>query len=112
MHARSASVSSAGNFELPTRSIADQGGEIYAGVWPEAASMRSISEFPRITARIECPVVAIQGEYTPVEAVAAPLTATLWEFQIIVLDKCGHDPWRERWAVDTFYDILERQLIS
>jgi len=29
-----------------------------------------------------------------------------------VLEKCGHDPWRERWAVDEFYDIVERHLIS
>jgi pimeloyl-ACP methyl ester carboxylesterase len=102
------------DFDLPPPSIADKGGEIYAGVWPEAASMRRTGEFLRIAARIECPVVAIHGEYdpTPVEAVAAPLTATLREFQIIVLDKCGHDPWRERWAIDTLYEILERQLSS
>jgi len=57
-------------------------------------------------------ITAIHGEYdpTPVEAVAAPLTATLRNFQMVVLEKCGHDPWRERWAVDKFYEILERQL--
>jgi len=64
--------------------------------------------------RIECAVVAIHGEYdpTPVDAVAAPLAATLQDFQIVVLEKCGHDPWRERWAVNEFYDILDGQLIS
>jgi pimeloyl-ACP methyl ester carboxylesterase len=64
--------------------------------------------------RIKCPVLAIHGDYdpTPVESVAAPLTANLRDFQIVVLDKCGHDPWRERWAVAEFYDILQRQLIS
>src|SRR5438477_6656945 len=49
---------------------------------------------------------------TPAEAVAVPLAATLRDFQMVVLDKCGHDPWRERWAVDKFYELLDRQLIS
>ena len=76
--------------------------------------MRRTGALLPIMTRIECPVIAIHGKYdpTPVEAVAAPLTATLREFHIHVLEKCGHDPWRERWAVDKFYDIVERELIS
>ena len=102
------------DFDLPTPSISDKSGEIYAGVWPEAAAMRRTGELLPIMTRIDCPLVAIHGEYdsTPVEAIAAPLAATLRDFQMVVLEKCGHDPWRERWAVDKFYDVLERQLIS
>lgn len=102
------------DFDLPAPSIAAKGGEIYAGVWPEAAAIRRNGELLPIVSRIECPVFAIHGEYdpTPVDAVATPLTATLRDFQIVVLEKCGHDPWRERWAVDEFYDILERRLTS
>ena len=101
------------DFDLPAPSIAEKGAEIYAGVWPEAAAIRRNGELLPIVSRIECAVVAIHGEYdaTPVDAVAAPLAATLHDFQIVVLEKCGHDPWRERWAVDKFYDVLERQLI-
>jgi pimeloyl-ACP methyl ester carboxylesterase len=102
------------DFHLPPPSIAETGGEIYAGVWPEAAAMRRKGALLPLVRRIKCPVLAIHGDYdpTPVESVAAPLTANLRDFQIVVLDKCGHDPWRERWAVAEFYDILQRQLIS
>jgi pimeloyl-ACP methyl ester carboxylesterase len=101
-------------FHLPPPTISDKGGEIYAGVWPEAAAIRRTGRLLPIVARIECPVVAIHGEYdpTPVEAVAVPLATTLRDFQMVKLEKCGHDPWRERWAVDKFYEILEGQLIS
>ena len=102
------------DFDLPRPSISDKGGEIYAGVWPEAAAMRRTGEILAVTTRIKCPVVAIHGDYdpTPVEAVAAPLAASLGDFRMVVLEKCGHDPWRERWAVDKFYETLERQLTS
>jgi hypothetical protein len=29
---------------------------------------------------------------------------------MIMLEKCGHEPWRERYAMDKFYDILEHEL--
>ena len=99
-------------FDLPPPGISERGGEIYAGVWPEAAAMRRGGELLPIVARIECPVIAIHGDYdpTPVEGVAEPLRATLREFQMLGLGNCGHDPWRERWAADEFYAILERLL--
>jgi pimeloyl-ACP methyl ester carboxylesterase len=100
------------DFDVPAPSISEKAGEIYAGVWLQAAAMRRDGEILPIVRRIECPVVAIHGDYdpTPVDAVAVPLSATLREFQMAVLEKCGHDPWRERWAVNEFYEILERQL--
>ena len=100
------------DFDLPQPSIATQGGDIYAGVWPAAAAMRRKGELLPIIGGIQCPVVAIHGDYdpTPVEGVAEPLRASLRDFQMVVLEKCGHDPWRERWAVDEFYAILGRQL--
>jgi pimeloyl-ACP methyl ester carboxylesterase len=102
------------DFHLPPPSVAEKGGEIYSGVWPEAAAMRRKGALLPLVKRIECPVLAIHGDYdpTPVESVATPLGANLRDFQIVVLDKCGHDPWRERWAAAEFYDILQRQLIS
>jgi pimeloyl-ACP methyl ester carboxylesterase len=101
----------ASNVDLPSPSISTKAGDIYAGVWPEAASMRRTGELLRLTTRIECPVVAIHGDHDPhpIEGVQAPLTTVLREFQIVVLPKCGHTPWRERWAVDSFFEILERQ---
>jgi pimeloyl-ACP methyl ester carboxylesterase len=93
-------------------SISEKAGEIYAGVWPEAARMRHTGELLQLMARIECPVVAIHGEQDPhpVEGMRAPLSGTLRDFQIVILEKWGHTPWRERHAVDKFFEVLEHHL--
>jgi pimeloyl-ACP methyl ester carboxylesterase len=97
---------------LPPPSLSEKAGEIYAGVWPEAARMRQTGEILQLMTRVACPVVAIHGEHDPhpSEGVVEPLTTTLRDFQLVLLDKCGHDPWRERWAADKFYEALEDQL--
>jgi pimeloyl-ACP methyl ester carboxylesterase len=99
---------------LPIPSISKTAGEIYAGVWPEAARMRQTGELLQLMARIECPVVAIHGEQDPhpAEGMGAPLSGTLRDFQIVILEKCGHAPWRERQAVDKFYEVLERHVTA
>jgi pimeloyl-ACP methyl ester carboxylesterase len=87
---------------------------MYAAVWPEAARLRQTGELLRLAALIECPVVAIHGVYDPhpAEGVGTPLARTLRDFHMVVLDKCGHAPWRERYAADAFYDLLDRELGS
>lgn len=95
---------------VPIPSISKKAGDIYASVWPAAARIRRTGELLRLTTRIECPVLAIHGDHDPhpFEGVQTPLTATVRDFQIVILQKCGHDPWRERRAVDKFFEILER----
>ncbi len=90
----------------------DNPGEIYQGVWPEAARLRRTGELLRLSVNITCPVVAIHGDCDPhpAQGVQEPLAANLKDFRMIILQKCGHDPWRERHAMDTFYTILEHEL--
>ena len=92
--------------------LVENSGEIYEGVWPEAARLRQTGELLRLTATIRCPVIAIHGDYDPhpAEGIQEPLTARLKDFRMIMLEKCGHEPWRERYAMDKFYDILEHEL--
>lgn len=87
---------------------------IFAGVWPEAARLRRTGELLQLTRLIECPVVAVHGAYDPhpAEGVREPLARTLRDFRMVVLDRCGHDPWRERQAADTFYALLDRELAT
>ena len=46
------------DFHLPPPSIAEKGGVIYAGVWPEAATMRRTGALLPLVKRIKCPVLA------------------------------------------------------
>ncbi len=75
------------------------------------------SEVRRITAggalldlaeKIKCPVTAIHGDYDLhlAEGVRIPLSKTLKDFKFILLEKCGHAPWLEKFARDEFFRVL------
>jgi len=86
--------------------------EIYRGVWPAAAEMRASGALLREVARVRCPVFAIHGanDPHPAEGVEVPLRSRLADFRLIVLERCGHAPWRERHAAEDFFAHLEEEL--
>jgi pimeloyl-ACP methyl ester carboxylesterase len=86
--------------------------EIYQQVWAEASKMRSSGELLQLGEKIQCPVVAIHGDYDPHPAagVIEPLSRILKDFRFILLAKCGHHPWYEREAKDNFYAALRREI--
>ena len=59
--------------------------------------------------QIECSVVAIHGDHDPHPAagVEQPLAAILDNFQFVLLERCGHTPWKEKYAVEEFYRMLD-----
>ncbi len=87
-------------------------GEIYQRVWPAAAAMRRSGELLSLGKSIQCPVVALHGDYdpSPAEGVQTPLMATLSDFCFFLLAHCGHTPWLERQARTEFYAILREEL--
>ena len=87
-------------------------GDIYHRVWNEAAEMRRTGELLRRVRQVVCPVVAIHGDWDPSPAagVAEPLSAALPNFRLVLLQKCGHTPWLERFARERFYRVLLAEL--
>jgi pimeloyl-ACP methyl ester carboxylesterase len=85
---------------------------IYQQVWAEADKMRSSGELLQLGEKIRCPVVAIHGDYDPHPAagVKEPLARVLQDFRFILLAKCGHHPWYEREAKDSFYAELRGEI--
>lgn len=86
--------------------------EIHSLVWKEAARLRETNELINYASTIECSVVAIHGDYDPhpIEGVEKPLSERLNDFKMIRLSKCGHTPWKERFAKDDFYRMLKNEL--
>lgn len=86
--------------------------DVFQAVWKEAARLRRTGKLLELGKRIECPVVAIHGDYDPhpAEGVERPLSAVLNNFRFVLLEKCGHSPWIERQAKEKFYEILEEEL--
>jgi pimeloyl-ACP methyl ester carboxylesterase len=74
--------------------------------------MRKSAELVRLGEKIQCPVVAIHGDYDPhpAEGVRQPLSRVLQDFRFILLENSGHQPWIERAARDKFYSILRSEI--
>lgn len=87
--------------------------DIYLYVWKQASELRSSGKLLEFGKKIQCPVVAIHGDYDPhpAEGVKKPLSRVLKDFQFILLENCGHHPWLENAAKDRFYKILREELI-
>ncbi len=98
---------------LPHKSeILDYQYDIHQQVWEQARKLRSSGRLLNYGRKIECPVVAIHGDYDPhsFEGVQRPLSRILTNFRFILLEKCGHKPWIERSAKDRFYNILKNEI--
>lgn len=86
--------------------------EIYQRIWPEAGILRASGKLAEYGTSISCPVVAIHGTYDPhpYQGVIEPLSGLVKDFKYILLEKCGHTPWIERYARDRFYEVLLPEL--
>jgi pimeloyl-ACP methyl ester carboxylesterase len=84
---------------------------VFQNVWNEAQELRHSGRLLELAAMIQCPVVAIHGDYDPhpAEGVRKPLSHVLEEFRFVLLKNCGHTPWFERQARDEFYKVLKRE---
>lgn len=86
--------------------------DINKNVWEQAARLRDTGELLALGKKIQCPVVAIHGDYDTHLAVGVrePLARVLKDFKFILLEKCGHEPWIERYAKDKFYEVLRKEI--
>lgn len=85
---------------------------VYQQVWPEVQALRARGALLEAGLHIVCPVVAIHGDYDPHPSagIREPLSRTVQDFRFILLERCGHLPWIERWARDDFFRVLRAEL--
>lgn len=86
--------------------------DIYRRVWREAEELRRTGKLLEMAEAIQCPVVAIHGDYDPhpAEGVEKPLCKVVKDFRFILLKRCGHEPWNERAARDNFFEALKKAI--
>jgi pimeloyl-ACP methyl ester carboxylesterase len=86
--------------------------KIFQPVWKEADDLRRSGKLVELGAQLQCPVVAIHGDYDPhpFEGVEKPLSKIVKDFTFILLKNCGHYPWIEKNAKEQFYKILYREV--
>jgi len=85
---------------------------LYQTVWHEAEKLRTCGDLLNYTTNIQCPVLAIHGDYDPHPAagVRRPLERNISDFTFHLLEKCGHEPWTEKQAQTKFFTLLKNEL--
>lgn len=86
----------------------------FEAVWTDAARMRTRGEIAQAFSKIDCSLTIIHGAQDPhpAAAVIEPLQGMGRQFRSHVLDRCGHDPWLELQARESFFSILEQECQS
>jgi len=86
--------------------------DINISVGLELYKLQESGELTGLGREIACPVAAIHGDYDPrpAEAVKKPLSRVVKDFKFILLEKCGHYPWMEKYARDEFFRVLRREI--
>lgn len=94
--------------------IIDLNIDIHNSIWQEASKMRKEKELIKWAEKVECPVIAFHGENDPhpINGVEKPLAQRISDFKMIRLKKCGHIPWKERFARNYFFELLMEEIAS
>jgi pimeloyl-ACP methyl ester carboxylesterase len=86
----------------------------YEAIWQEAEELRNSGKLIRSISGISCPVLAIHGDHDPhpAEGVESILSQNLQNFRFELLEKCGHEPWSEKYAKERFLSLLSKEIHS
>ncbi len=87
-------------------------GAQFESIWNEASALRKSGYFINIARSITVPVRIIHGadDPTPADGVVKPLEGKVKDLEWYVLERCGHQPWKERYAKEKFWEIAEAEL--
>ncbi|MFC1982890.1 alpha/beta fold hydrolase [Chloroflexota bacterium] len=86
--------------------------DVFHSVWEQASKLRREGRLLELGQLIQCPVVAMHGDYDPHPYSGVDsLSNILKDFRLILLEKCGHRPWIERNARKKFYSILRNEIM-
>ena len=82
--------------------------------WNDAIRLQEEGREPAAFAVIDVPVLMVHGAQDPHpgELIHATLQTHLPHVELELLDRCGHEPWRERHARERFLELLERRLLG
>lgn len=80
--------------------------EQHKALMKEIWEMRESGELLKRVFNITCPIIAFHGTYDPhpMRGVSEPLEERGKDFRMITVERCGHDPWKERYAREEFFE--------
>jgi pimeloyl-ACP methyl ester carboxylesterase len=87
--------------------------DISVSVGGEFHKLLKSGELLMLGGKIKCAVVEIHGDFDlRTTDIAKKGLSGVKDFKLVLLEKCGHYPWMERYARDEFYKILKEEILS
>ena len=82
--------------------------EAFFKLMDEANVMRKSGELLNKGKDIKCHVTAIHGDYDahPYKGVEETLSEVVVDFEMILIEKCGHNPWKEVHGREQFLELI------
>ena len=80
--------------------------EQHKALMKEVGEMRERGELLVRARNVSRQVVAFHGTYDPhpIRGVREPLEGRIPDFRMITFERCGHDPWKETYAREEFFE--------
>jgi pimeloyl-ACP methyl ester carboxylesterase len=78
--------------------------------WQDMLRLQESGHFPGAFVAIRSPVLMLHGSYDPHPGASTrdTLRRFIPQLEYVELARCGHSPWRERFARDEFFDVLRK----
>ncbi len=83
--------------------------DIFNKVWTEAKELRATGKLLAMKDKIHCKVTFLHGKDDPhpYQGVQDVLNEHEVDFEFVLLDKCGHSPWKEEHRWESFFKLLK-----
>jgi pimeloyl-ACP methyl ester carboxylesterase len=87
-------------------------GKQFACVWRDGSQLRQTGYFIRVASEIAKPVRIIHGadDPTPIEGVVDPIKNLIKDLRWYQLQKCGHESWKEQYALGEFWRVVKKEI--
>ena len=81
-------------------------------VWDDVVQLQEAGTYPAAFSAIKSPVLMLHGAHDPHPGpmIRDSLLRHIPHLEYVELDRCGHDPWRERYGREEFFRVLRKWL--
>ncbi len=88
------------------------GARVHDETWQDMLRLQKLGRYPAEFSVVRSPVFMLHGTYDPHPGAATRDTLRNYipQLEFVELSRCGHSPWRERFARDEFFAVCRQSL--
>lgn len=87
--------------------------DVYEALWPPTSEFRTEGKFIEAVKNIQKPITFIHGAYDPhpISSIQK-IIPDLYNAKLHTIENCGHTPWLEKDAKDSFFALLKKCFVK